>query len=448
MRSLSIGLILSSLVACTGDEDPTPETIYNTITVTETVTNVVTRPPEPSSCEQKLSGTICTYVGTAGMAMFSPEGLDRLESALYLPQDMTWGPDGKPYLLDFNNHRIRTLNADDTVVTIAGTGFLGDGIFNAELGMWEDGPAMEFAFNHPTNIAFNPLDDSAMYVAAWHNSRIERYVFASREMEFVAGTGARNYGGDGGMAATALLDLPSAIAFDDVGNLFFTDQANQLIRKIAPDGTITRIAGFLLQTDTDGDGDIDVTAAKQAGYAGDGGPALEAKFNATTGQAADPASRLVYHDGALFIADTENQLIRRIDLTTGIVDRVVGTYTLNPTGVDTNGDGTAELFTGIGGYSGDGGDALAAQLNRPRDLAIAPDGTIYIADTDNHCIRVVTPDGMIDTFAGVCGTPGLSGDGGAPTDALLHYPFGVALDEAGNVYIADTYNHTFRVVYR
>lgn len=426
----------------TGPTDPGTTTVTTTITITEHHQNVVTNPKPPGPCDKKLSGTICTFVGTAGIAQFSPEGLMRTQSALYLPVDMQHGPDGTPYVIDWNNHRIRKVNTDESVTTLAGTGFLGDGIFNAELGIWEDGPAHEFAFNHPSNLAFDPNDETFIYVAAWHNSRVERMDLVGGEMEFYAGSGARSFAGDGGVKlgdpdgsgplVAAAFDLPSSIAFDDASNMYVSDQANQLIRKIDTAGIITSIAGTL----------------KVPGYAGDGGPALTATFFGSTGQAADPSSRIVFHDGSLYITDTENNLIRKFDLTSGIIDRFAGTYEKDLVGIDTDGDGISNIFPGIGGYAGDGGPALDAKMNRPRDLAIAADGTMYIADTDNHCIRVVTPDGNMDTFAGICGSPGFAGDGKAPTDAMLNRPFGVSLDADGNVYISDTQNQVVRVVYK
>ena len=105
------------------------------------------------------------------------------------------------------------------------------------------------------------------------------------------------------------------------------------------------------------------------------------------------------------------------------------------------------LFSGSdGGYSGDGGPATEAMLNTPSDVAVAGDGTIYIADTDNSCIRVVKPDGIIETFAGICGVQGYSGDYGPAQEALLNRPFGVSLDRDGRVYISDTYNSVIRWV--
>jgi sugar lactone lactonase YvrE len=102
--------------------------------------------------------------------------------------------------------------------------------------------------------------------------------------------------------------------------------------------------------------------------------------------------------------------------------------------------------TGTAGFAGDGGPADAAPLNNPTDLDIGADGTLYIADTRNSCVRAVYTDGTIGTVAGVCGQAGFSGDGGAATDALLDRPYGIELDREDNLYIVDTYNHRIRIV--
>lgn len=347
------------------------------------------------------SGNICRYAGREdGLAGMGQEGSVATDTFFYLPQDLTFGPDGNAYVLDWNNHRVRQiLSSDHTIHTVAGTGELGDG---------PEGPATSSKFNHPTNVTFGP--DGLMYIAAWHNSRIVRVDLATNTLDQYCGDGTRSFLGDGGDCSTAKLDLPSAVAFDDAGTLYISDMANQRIRTVTPDGVINTW-GF--------DG--------TAGYTGDGGHVADAEMHATVGQDADPANRIVIHDGILYLADTENQRVRYVDIATGTIDTFAG--------------------NGTPGFSGDGGDATSAAIWGPRDIAVGADGELYIADTENSCVRMVQ-DGVITTVAGICGEPGFDGDMGPATEARLQKPFGVAVDAENNLYIADTYNNVIRVVKR
>jgi hypothetical protein len=224
------------------------------------------------------------------------------------------------------------------------------------------------------------------------------------------------------------------------------DQANQTIRRVGADGVIDRFAGrCIIGTCDDGEAptrcpdtdkwscisDSDQDGCKKpcsAAYGGDDGPALEARFAQPVGQSADPAGRIGFDaDGNLFIADTGNHRIRKIDRD-GIITTVAG--------------------NGEAGHDGDGGPALLASLDNPVDVAVGADGSLYIADTYNHCIRSVSPDGIIDTFAGECGRHGFAGDGQAPDRALFNRPYGIALDAHDNLYVADTYNHRIRLIAR
>ncbi len=366
--------------------------------------------PTATTCTP-ARGTICTVVGT-GEAGVGSENVLGTQTRTYLPQDMTVSSDGRMYYLDWNNHTIRVLGGDDRVRTVAGTGELNDG---------EDppipigaprvaSPALRFRLNHPTNIAFDP--QGRMLVAAWHNSMVKRVNDVGRPesmIEDLCGTGARAFGGDGERAIDARLDLPVGLALAPNGDVYIADQANQRIRRVDNAGIITTIVG----TGT-------------AGYSGDGGPATMATIRNPVGQAAPPAGRIdVDTLGNLYIADTGNNVVRRVG-TDGIITTVAG-------------NGTA-------GFAGDGAAATQAQLNQPGDVEVAPDGTLYIADTYNSCVRAVGADGVIRTVAGRCGQRGFSGDGADPTQALLDRPAGVETDTLGRLWIADTYNHRVRVV--
>ncbi|MDP2313887.1 MAG: SMP-30/gluconolactonase/LRE family protein [Pseudomonadota bacterium] len=353
-----------------------------------------------ASCDP-ASGTICTWAGT-GIAGLGGEGTQATETNLYWPIDLTWGPDANAYVIDWNNHRIRQVTPEGVVTTISGTGELGDGPV---------GPAVEARFNHPANIAFD--SQGRMVIAAWHNSRIMRVDLTTGMLEFIAGDGSRSFAGDGGDPTVAKLDLPSSVVLDARDQIYIADQANQRIRCIDADNVIDTIAGN-----------------GTPGYAGDGGPATEAEVHASVGQAAAPANRMALSpDGTrLYFADTGNHRIRYVDLAAGTMNAYAG-------------NGTAA-------YAGDGGQAADASFYGPTDLAFGPDGELYVADTSNSCVRRIDPDGVVSTFAGVCGQMGYEGDAGAPADALLNQPYGVALDADANVYIADTYNQVVRVVYR
>lgn len=375
-------VLLPLLLGCPGAED-TAETASTA----------------PLECDY-VSGHICTFAGYQGLAALGQEEIAANESYLYLPQDIGVAPTGDVYVLDWNNHRIRRIDADGMVMTMAGTGLLGDG---------PEGDARLASFNHPTSVSFD--NDGNMLVAAWHNSRVDRIDLATNLLTYVAGDGSRAFTGDGGDAKIAALDLPSSVVQAADGIIYISDSANMRIRSITTDGLIHTVAG---------DG--------VAGYLGDGGPALTAELNNSKGQAAAPSGRIVMGPGnQLYIADTLNQRIRVIDFSTGIIDTFAG-------------NGTA-------GASGDGGPATDANVFSPTDVAVGPDGELYIADTENSCVRVVR-SGTISTFAGICSEGDYTGDNGPATEARLNKPYGVDVDGEGNVFIADTYNHSVRVVWR
>src|SRR2546425_1017218 len=219
----------------------------------------------------------------------------------------------------------------------------------------------------------------------------------------VAGTGAPGLDGDGGQATSAQLRYPSSVAIDAAGNLFIADTINNRIRRVAAGtGFISTVAGTGIP-----------------GFSGDGGPATSAQLNY-------PTSVVVDTGGNLFIADQSNLRIRRVAAGTGFISTVAG--------------------TGIPGFSGDGGPATSAQLWTPTGIAVDAAGNLFIADADDHRIRrVAAGTGIITTVAGT-GTAGFGGDGGPATGAQLWTPTGVAVDAAGNLFIADADNNRIRQV--
>jgi hypothetical protein len=224
----------------------------------------------------------------------------------------------------------------------------------------------------------------------------------------IAGNGKPAYTGDGGLAASATLNSPAGIALDGAGNLYIADSVNNVVRKItAATGAIATVVGFM---NAEGIG--------AAGYSGDGGPATSALLNTPWGVTVDAF-------GYLYIADTFNHRIRRVNTASGIIETIAG--------------------TGVPGYNGDGIQATAAWLNVPYAVAFDAAHNMYIPDSANNRVRVVDPSGIIGTFAGA-GAIGFSGDGANPAAAELWSPSGVAADAGGNVYIADTQNSAIRKV--
>jgi len=367
-------------------------------------------------------GSIETVVGT-GDAGPGAEDVLAPDARLYLPMDVRFAPDGAAWVDDWNNNRFRRVDPDtNRITTRIGSGRTGDG---------PDGPVLETALNHCTDVAFEP--GGTILLADWHNSRIKRVDPASGTIEALWGTSERGFAGEGDPVDEAVFSLPVTLVFDSRGRLVVADQGNNRVRRVE-DGVITTIAGTGLGTadPVDGEPPERCIGATPVGtldcWGGDGGPATDALLNNTLGQSGVPMGRVALDgDDHLFIADTKNHVLRRVDDATGIITTIAGTPGVLATGAD-----------------GDGGPAVDGAFNAPHDVAVAPDGTIYVADTDNHCVRRIDPDGTLGTAAGVCGTAGYEGDGGPPEEALLNTPYGVSVAPDGGVWIADTYNHVVR----
>jgi len=349
------------------------------------------------------------------------------------PIDMTVDASGSVWILDWNGHKVRRLSQDGMVEFVVGTGIEGDACEKPR----SDGscPLLAAELNHMTDVVLDAT--GRLVIAAWHNAKIKVADLASDALRDTCGSGTRRFMGDGGPCVDTAgmplvaFDLPSSLAYDAHGNLFIADQANQVVRRLGGDGVIKTVAGNC---------PVGVFGCPMGqGYSGDGGMATAAHLRNNLGQGADPQGKIAI-DGAgnLYIADTGNHVVRKV---VPGADGVLG-----------SGPPEEELittFAGIGtaGYGGDDGPAAAAKLNEPHDVAVGPDGSVFIADTGNNCVRRVAPDGIISTAAGQCASMGaFGGDGGPAVQARLYRPYGVAVDRHGNLFIADTSNNRVRQV--
>jgi DNA-binding CsgD family transcriptional regulator len=312
--------------------------------------------------------TIVSVAGTGARA-FSRDGGRATSSSLVHPLAVAVGPGGEIYIAEGN--RIREVQPDGRMATLAGTGDAGSG--------GDGGPAKQAQLNTPQAVAIDSL--GRIYIADTLSNRIRR-VDPDGSVRTVAGTGAAGYAGDGKPAVEARLFLPSglAIGFDD--SLFIADTGNNVVRQLGRDGIIRTVAG-----------------TGEAGYRGDGGPAEYAVLHSPGGLAFDD-------EGNLYIADTLNQRVRRVDV---------------------NGQMATVAGTGIAAFGGDGGRGIYAELNlatNPLDgmgqgLAVGPTGDVFIADGLNHRLRKLDVRGVISTIA------------------QMKTPLGVAVDSHGAVYVAD-----------
>src|ERR1022692_1870230 len=338
------------------------------------------------------TGIITTVAGN-GAAYYSGDGGPATNAQLVYPPGVAVDGSGNLYISDLSNVVRKVAAATGIITTVAGNGaagYSGDG-----------GPAINASFHSPSGMA---VDGSGnLYIGDTGNDAIRKVAAATGIVTTVAGDGAAGYSGDGGPASSAGLSGPQGVAVDGSGNLFVADTGNAVMRKVAAaTGIITTVAGN-----------------GTAGYAGNGGAAIKAKLSGPSGVAVDGA-------GNLYIADTQNNAIRKVVAATGIITTVAG--------------------NGAAGYSGDGGPATKAELYSPMSVAVDGSGNLYIADWQNNLIRRVTAaTGIITTVAGNR-AEGYSGDGGPATSAELNLPIGVAVDSSGNVYMADSNNYRIRLL--
>jgi sugar lactone lactonase YvrE len=333
--------------------------------------------------------TISTFAGD-GTAAYAGDGGQCTASELNYPIGVVVDASGNLYIADMQNNRVRKISTTGIITTVAGIGTAGHA--------GDGGQATSAKLYYPTGLAFDATGN--LYIADYYNNRV-RKVTTTGIITTVAGyTVDGGYSGDGGPATAAQLNSPVAIAFDGANNMYVADESNNCIRMVNAAGIISTFAG-------------DTTA----GYAGDGGAATDAELYFPSGVACDAV-------GNVYISDYDNNRVRMVN-TSGIISTYAG--------------------TGTGAYSGDGGQAISAEIYNPWGITCDALGNVYIADYGNNRIRMVNASCIITTIVGN-GTLGFSGDGGLATMAELNRPSGVTFDAANNVYIVDRFNNRVRKV--
>ena len=418
------------------------------------------------------NGVISGIPTTNGTFNFTVKVTDALSSTATQALALTaFGPPSVVWIQPTNNSVTVTVgNNVSLAVSVAGTGpfnyqwqlngtNLPNGIIttvagNGTYGYSGDGGAATNAeLNEPIGVAVDSTGN--LFIADYANRRI-REMKTSGLIITVAGNGTYGYSGDGGVATNAELFNPTDVAVDATGNLFIADFNNNRIREVGTNGIITTVAGNGTN-----------------GFSGDGSAATNAEFYYAASVAVDTT-------GNLFIADSQNNRIRKVG-TNGIISTVAGnggygdfgdggpatnaelsipsSVAVDATGnlfiadnnyirkVGTNGIIITVAGNGTNGFSGDSGSATNAELNDPQRVVVDANGNLFIADSYNNRIREVDTNGIIMTVAGN-GTNGFSGDGGSATSAKLYEPSGVAVDAAGHLFIADVFNDRIRKVVR
>jgi DNA-binding beta-propeller fold protein YncE len=345
-----------------------------------------------AACAAAAAQTTSTLAGT-GAAGFSGDGGPGAKAQINNPYGLAIGPDGALYFCEIGNHRVRRLDLKTSVIsTVAGSGqkgYAGDG-----------GPALAASLNEPYELAFDRAGN--LYFAEMQNHVVRRVDAKTRVISTVAGTGTAGFGGDGGPGTKAQLRQPHSITFDADGKLLICDIGNHRVRRLdLGAGTIETWAGTGERKPTP-----------------DGAPIAGTPLNGPRAIAAAP-------DGQLYLVLREGNAVYRIDPRGGKIHHVGG--------------------TGESGYTGDGGDAKLAKLSGPKGVSWAPDGSLYLADTESHTIRRI--DLKTNVITTVAGT-GQRGDGpdGKALECKLSRPHGIFVGRDGTVYIGDSESHRVRVL--
>src|ERR1700722_13658963 len=336
----------------------------------------------------RAQSTIATILGEIPGA---PSSAPALAVSLNLPSGVASDGKGNVYVSLRGSHQVVRIDTTGTLFLVAGTGAQG-----SQSASGDGGPATSATLSIPLALAFDSSGN--LYIADAGSNRI-RMVDTSGIIHTFAGNGNNINTGDGGPAVNASLDTPSAIAFDPSGNLVIADTGNNEIRKVSPQGIITKVAG-----------------TGNAAYDGDNGTVATAAFSAPAGVAVD-------HLGNIYISDTGNQRVRLLS-TAGITSVIAG--------------------NGTKGSFGDGRQANTSEVSNPGGLLFDTAGNLYIADIGNDRVRRIAPNGVISNYAG-SGTVGAAGDGGYAIAANLNLQ-GIGIDPQNNLIIADGANYRVRFV--
>lgn len=440
-------------------------------------------------------GVIITVAGDGLFASRGDQG-PAFQANLAYPTDVAVDKKGNVYIADRNNNKIRKVSPLGIITTIMGTG---ESRFNGDQGL-----APQTNLHLPFSLALSP-DETNLYVVDRNHFRIRKLNLLTQRVETIAGNGKQFFKGDQGKGLGAQISGPSGLVRDRSGNLIFSDQMNNILRKLSPDGQLVTIAGngkmgnsgdegpaiqatlykptdlaldadqnlYVVVRSGNGwrirrigpDGTISwIAGDSRVGTQGDKGPAREASFYVIKDIVVDA-------QGNLYVADSANRFIRKIT-PDGMIDKVAEKTwgeldgDIHPNGIEIDDQGNLyisdsgtsriwkidpqgrpSVYAGTGDFKdyGDGGPALQAGIRSPGDLQLSPKGELYVAEETSHVIRKIDANGIIHRVVGT-GVSGFSGDDGPAVEAQINGPTSMVFDEEGNLYFTDRLNDRIRKV--